>query len=276
VRQDEHQQGREVAEQAVSAARLVFGDRVSSAHLIGSLAHGGFIADVSDVDVALILGNGVLRDSDPADERRIREVARRVEQLNDSSLARRLSVFWTDEQSLRDGRPTGRLPAIDWLDLVDNGEATYGPPLPSATPRPTYAQLVRDSVDFAVRKWRLDPTWSAQIHDGAGLVRQGRRAASKAALFPVRFLYTLTTGGTGGSHLAADWYVATRRPASELVQAAHRWRTHGIDDVDEAARLLDDQLVGLYHEFEATYRPRLVEQDQQALADELAATIARL
>jgi predicted nucleotidyltransferase len=47
--------GWEVGRAAVEAAGNVLGERLVSAYIIGSLAHGGFGAAVSDVDVALLV-----------------------------------------------------------------------------------------------------------------------------------------------------------------------------------------------------------------------------
>lgn len=175
------------------------------------------MAAVSDVDIALILG-----DRDPGDPLRVQQVAQRVVEHDRSKLARRLSVFWSTAEALREGRPDGRLPAVDWLDLVQSGELTHGTSLPANTPRPTAAQLVKESAAFAVTKWRHDPDWDRHLLDAAGLVSDGRRAASKAALFPVRFLYTLATGRAGSTNDAVTWYSSQPHSTSrDLAQAAY-------------------------------------------------------
>jgi len=297
----DEEQGRLVARDAVAAALVGFGPRLVSAYLIGSLAHEGFVAAVSDVDIAVIVEG-----DEPGDPARVAEISRRVRQRGRSPLAERLSVFWSTADALRSGQPHGHLPAIDWLDLIDSGELVHGAALPVNTPRPTAAQLIADSAGFAVRKWREDPDWDRHLLDAAVLVRQGRRAASKAALFPVRFLYTLATGRAGGTHHAVAWYATQfqatdsagdhvgrhvarpprpgdvlRRPvraapSRALVDAAYQWRTRGFDDEAAAAGLLHDQLVPLYREFGRRYRQRLHNEGLEHLADELTATIARL
>ncbi len=265
-------QGRRVGLKAVTVARRVFGQRLLSAYLIGSLAHEGFVAAVSDVDIALILAG-----ADPGDAARVHRVSRLVLEQDRSVLASRLSIFWSTAEGLRSTRPDGRLPAIDWLDLIDSGKHVYGTALPVDTPRPHAGQLVEDTAEFAVSKWRHDPAWDRHLLDAVGLVREGRRAASKAALFPVRFLYTLTTGLAGGTHDAVAWYSTQARVTSrDLVAAAYDWRIRGFSDTSTAVRLLQEQLVPLYREFESSYRQQLLEQGLTDLADELTATIARL
>jgi hypothetical protein len=265
------EQGRVVAARAITAARELFGDSLLSAFLIGSLAHGGFVAEVSDVDVAFVLGDDVAASS------RMRAVTEAVLDQDQSALAERLSVFWCTAGGLREGRPTGRLPAIDWLDLLESGVLVHGAALPSDVPRPRPDQLVEDTAEFAVEKWRRDPDWDRRLLDAAGLVDAGRRAASKAALFPVRFLYTLATGRAGGTEDAVAWYTEhDRGPSRELVEAAHEWRLQGFSSTSVATELLSEQLAPLYRQFEREFRPRLVELGRDQLATALTATIARL
>lgn len=266
------EEGRLVASQAIADVVVGFGPRLVSAHLIGSLAHDGFVVAVSDVDVALILDG-----DEPGDRARVEEITRRTAERDRSPLAQRLSLFWTTIASLRDRHPQGRLPAIDWLDLLDSGQLVYGAALPPDIPRPTGLQLVADSATFAVSKWREDRDWAGRLLNAEALVSEGRRAASKAALFPVRFLYTLATGLAGGTHHAVDWYVGRpHAPARELVSTAYQWRIQGINDEAAAAHLLQQQLVPLYREFGDSYRQRLTEQGLEHLADALHATIAQL
>ncbi len=266
------EKGRLVASQAIAHAVGGFGPRLVAAHLIGSLAHEGFVAAVSDVDVALILDG-----QEPSDRARVEEINRRVAERDRSPLAQRLSVFWTTIASLRDGDPQGRLPAIDWLDLLDSGQLVHGATLQADIPRPTGLQLVEDSATFAVSKWREDPDWARHLLNSEALVSEGRRAASKAVLFPVRFLYTLATGLAGGTHHAVDWYAdQSQAPSRELVAAAYQWRVRGFDDEAVAARRLHQQLVPLYHEFGNSYRRRLLDEGLERLAEALHATIAQL
>ena len=65
-------------------------------------------------------------------------------------------------------------------------------------------------------------------------------------LFPVRFLFTAQTGEVGTNSVAAERYLANARgPAAKLVSAASRWRLDPPAG-DEAAALLDRELIPLY------------------------------
>jgi hypothetical protein len=76
-----------------------------------------------------------------------------------------------------------------------------------------------------------------------GLVAEGPRHLTKIVLFPVRFLYTAATGGVGTNNAAVAHHLAdAAAPGSELVAAAHRWRTEPPDDPEAATALLRSEL----------------------------------
>ncbi len=57
--------GGAILRRAVESAREAWGDRLIAAHALGSLAHGGFSALVSDVDLGLILADPLADDDRP-------------------------------------------------------------------------------------------------------------------------------------------------------------------------------------------------------------------
>jgi hypothetical protein len=81
--------GEAVLARAVSAYRAALGSRLIAGYALGSLAHGGFSALVSDVDLGLILHDPVTL----KDRMIIRAVAGSV-RAGGSALDQRLSVFW--------------------------------------------------------------------------------------------------------------------------------------------------------------------------------------
>ena len=80
------------------------------------------------------------------------------------------------------------------------------------------AEVVIETAQFALAKL-YDRSSLARLSDPAGLLRDGRRAVTKAVLSPVRFLFTGETGGIGSNDDAAAWYSSTRALAPELVRA---------------------------------------------------------
>src|SRR3954471_22129715 len=86
--EDTEPAGERVLDEAVRAARRVLGRRLEAAFALGSLAHGGFALQVSDVDLAL-----VVREVGLATRLRL-YLVRRIARRRCGPGADRLSVFW--------------------------------------------------------------------------------------------------------------------------------------------------------------------------------------
>jgi hypothetical protein len=98
------------------------------------------------------------------------------------------------------------------------------------------------------------------------LPAEGPRHVTKIVLFPVRFLYTAATGGVGTNNAAVAHHLAdSAAPASELVAAAHRWRTEPPDDPEAATALLRGELVPLYVHYLDDHIARLSALKEQDL-----------
>ncbi|HEY2203250.1 MAG TPA: hypothetical protein VGH99_02050 [Pseudonocardia sp.] len=259
-------EARRVLDHAVRAAAEEFGPALSAAFALGSLAHGGFAPLVSDVDLALVL--------DPVGDASSAAVARVAERSRGElagPLAARLSIFWADWAGVRHGVPPGtpgRLPAVDRLDLLDAGRLLHGTDHRHPAEPPDAAELVRDSAEFV--RDRFDAGYLARLHDPDALLADGVRPVTKAVLFPVRFLFTLSRGQIGHNSAAAAWYVRAGRPGGGLVGAALGWRDTGIGDPAAARRLLADGLPALYRELLDDYAAAMRESGAGDLADALA------
>jgi hypothetical protein len=225
-----------VLREAVDRAREALGGRLVAAYAVGSLTHGGFAPDVSDVDGVLIVGR-----CDAAAADAIRGV--RV----DGELGARLSLFWGDWPTFGAPPETARLPPIVRLDLLRHGVALLGGPPPDGLHPPSPEELLAESAAFAADRL-------ASVPDPAALVAQGRRALTKTVLFPVRFLATACAGLAGSNDEAVAWYVGAGRPHAALAAAALRWRTAPVGDEAAATALVAAHLPGLYAETIDTYR----------------------
>jgi len=237
---------RRVVAAAVRHAAAAFGERLRSAYAIGSLAHGGFAEAVSDIDVALLL--------DRCDRRAVRTVARvrAAAREEHGAIAGRLSLFYGDWGTFaRPGR-WARMPSIDRLDLMVHGQLVYGSDLRDRHGHvPDRATLVRDTARFALETLSADAV-RGRLRDPDALVADGPRAVTKAALFPVRFLYTGCTGRAGGNAEAVRWYTEQDRPHRALAEAALAWR-EAPPPPGEAAPLLRAHLLPLHGEFLTTF-----------------------
>jgi hypothetical protein len=250
-----------VLTEAVDAYRALLGERLLAAYALGSLAHGGFSALVSDIDLGLVL-------SDPVrsrDARRIRAVAD-AEKSKGSELGERLSVFWGTPTTLRGQLQGGRFPPLDRLDLLENGRLLAGTEARGGLPRPSASELLITGAEFAMgylagvprsgrsrrlRAWarfvRREADVVAEIRRPEALLARGVRRVTKLVLFPVRFLFTAETGKVGTNDAAVAHYLARGQvPASTLVAVALAWRTVPPADEQVAAVLLGEEILPLY------------------------------
>lgn len=239
-------------------AEAALGDRLLAVATIGSLAHGGFCPQVSDVDVALVVADPGVGD----------EVAALVDGVRAlGGLAARLSLFWSTPEGLATGDGTGRFPALDRLDLATHGRLLRGAFDPRTVAVPSLDLLVVEAVEFALVKLATDEVVS-EIADPAAVVAGGVRHVTKRVLFPVRFLYTAATGRIGENDAAVDWYATTDLPSQDLVAAARRWRTEPLDAAAAVALLAGEPsggpdarsgggLLPLYRAFVDDHLPRV-------------------
>jgi hypothetical protein len=149
------------------------GTTLVEAYRLGSLAHGGFSAIYSDIDVGLLLN---CAEPPPG----MGETIATAKEL-DAQYGKKLSVFW--------GNPDcewGRLPVIDRLDLLDHGVPLLRGHKPQF-PRPSREEIhgaLRDSVERSYRP-RL-PELMALRH----LEPHQRKPYIRTILYPARLIYT--------------------------------------------------------------------------------------
>lgn len=259
---DDRYAAEQVLATTTEVARGVFGHELAAVFALGSLAHGGFAPLASDIDIALVLN---LVDQDTAES--IAAVRRTSIARSSTPLAERLSIFWSDWHGVRHGAGVNtRLPAVDRLDLLDDGRLLFGNDERTGAQRPDRVTLIREGAQFACA--RFDNAYLDNLRRPAELVADGPRTATKAALFPIRLLYTLATGRIGYNKEAARWYARQGRyPA--LADAAIRGRENGISDAASAAAILQHHLVGLYIEFFDSYAAALTTSGHEVIARSL-------
>jgi hypothetical protein len=136
--------GEDVLADAVRVARRCLGGRLLAAYALGSLAHGGFSALVSDIDLALVLADPI----QAADAGTLLAVAADVRAVG-SPLHARLSVFWGTPGSLASGAG-GRFPPLDRLCLLEHGRLLIGADVRMGLPRPDRSELLVAGAEFAL------------------------------------------------------------------------------------------------------------------------------
>ena len=153
------------------------GSRLAGAFLIGSLAHGGYSARYSDIDVAIVMEN--LSDS--------RDLIALRESLKETSaaLASRLSLFWTDVEFTG-----GRFPLLDRIDYLDHRVALLQR-RPAAPQRPALQAIRTYLRGEPLRNWAAAATRFGAL---GVLAADDHKAYLRALLYPARFICTWETG----------------------------------------------------------------------------------
>jgi hypothetical protein len=268
--------GWEVLASGLKAARELLGEQaVVAAFAIGSLAHGGFVSAVSDVDLAVILDR-VRDDTDGL----MAEVRRRVKEQFRTPLSGRLSIFWSSWDDLAGHTGRGRFPLVDQYDLVHDALLLMGEDHRSRVKLPSGEALrdglIEDAASFMLEKLAV-PAKDELLLSPQKLVAQGQREVAKAVLFPVRFLFTADVGTLATNKEAVAHYLERRRgPASALVREAGRWREEGLGEPTAVQAALKEGLLPLHRELVETYREHLRRMGRAELAQGLEQWWVRL
>jgi hypothetical protein len=175
-------------------------------------------------------------------------------------------VFWGTPATLRGERDGGRFPALDRLDLIENGRLLAGSDnARRGLPAPSAHELLVTGAEFALDYLAGIRRPVAPQGEGLGSMRlagedaigeirspdvllsRGVRRVTKLVLFPVRFLYTAATGRVGTNDAAVARYLEDdQAPSTTLVAAGLDWRTAPPADRSGASALLREELLPLY------------------------------
>ncbi|MBI4294076.1 MAG: hypothetical protein HY661_21575 [Betaproteobacteria bacterium] len=264
--------GEGVLQQALAAAQQRWGARLVAAYALGSLAHGGFSAHVSDVDVGFVL-------SDPLAEGDAQTVAALAAQVKATRmpLAERLSVFWGSPATLAGAAEGGRFPPVDRLDLVESGRLLAGRDIRPKVMAPSAREMVLAAAAQALRSLSV-PEVFEQLRNPASLVAAGVRPLTKRILFPVRFLFTARTGRIGRNDAAVEFFVREESgPAASLALKGFEWRYEPPSPGDPAVlECVQSGLLPLYRLFVEDYGARLRALGEAELAQAFADWRSRL
>jgi hypothetical protein len=259
--------GEYVLTTAVARAKDSWGDRLVAAYALGSLAHGGFSINASDVDLGLIL-------SDPVNDRDV-ELMHGLStgiKASEIPLANRLSVFWGSLGTLSGIAEGGRFPPLDRLDMKLYGRLLAGRDIRDQLLAPSLEELVVEGAEFALRVLS-SPDVTVQLKDAEALAASDLITITKKILFPVRFVFTAATGEIGMNHLAVEYFsTAAPGPAARLAEKALEWRGAPPEPGDPATQqVIEDGLLPIYRVFIDDYEPRLRAYSRPDLAERFRA-----
>ena len=194
-------------------------------------------------------------------------------------------MFWGTPSTLQGRLPGGRFPALDRLDLIENGRLLEGDDARKGVLPPSHTELLIAGAEFALDylgggRGNLGPPSPGlgsmspaddavleELRSPVLLVSRGPRRLTKLVLFPVRFIFTAATGQVGTNALAVEHYLAdTKAPAHELVAAALSWRLAPPEDSDAAVDLVEQELIPLYLYYIDDHMTRLTDASRGDLA----------
>jgi predicted nucleotidyltransferase len=181
----------EAAEFANEVAHLwkhQLGQRLVGVYLIGSLAHGGFSARYSDIDMALI-AEGQLEPSE------FNSVNRKAAERS-AGFFSRLSLFWADQLF-----SVGRFPLLDKVDYIDHAvplleSRRVYPVRPALTEIRTYLR------EEPFRNWSKEAQFFSALSQ---LTVDDHKRYLRALLYPARFWYSWETGAIGSNDRAVTY-----------------------------------------------------------------------
>jgi predicted nucleotidyltransferase len=241
---DESIDGWRIIDAGVEAARRQLGEGLVSAYAIGSLGHGGFSADASDVDLALLTADLSAGRLD------VEAIQREVRESIPGPLAERLSVFHVAWSRFSAPPPESRFPAIDRRDLMQSGVLVFGEDGRARFgAEPPSEKVLDHSISAALVRYAPDEL-KAQL---AGLMPESidARTTPKLVLWPIRLLHTVDTAKAAGNDEAVAHYRDMTEPPPRhltLVEASLGWRSGDVGDGTEALALLRADLLPLYGE----------------------------
>jgi hypothetical protein len=158
------------------------GQRLCGVYLIGSLAHGGFSAQYSDIDIALIAAGPL--ESNEIDLVYDKVVARWA------TLSSKLSLFWADQFF-----SAGRFPPLDRIDYIDHAVTLLERRHVCPT-RPVLPEIRAYLRSDPFRNWSQEVQVLSALSE---LIVADYKRYLRALLYPARFFYIWETGAIGSN-----------------------------------------------------------------------------
>ena len=193
----------------------VLGKKLAGVYLIGSLAHGGYSADHSDIDMALIT------ESPPA--------SADFDMVNGKSatccpVPAKVSLFWANTTF-----SAGRFPPLDRVDYLDHRIVLLEHRQVSPE-RPTLDEIRTYLKADPLRNWSSEVTRLSSLPD---LAARDRKSYLRALLYPARFLYSWETGKVASNDDAVAYITERKLFGTEAELLTHALACR-IADVDVA------------------------------------------
>jgi predicted nucleotidyltransferase len=165
------------------------GDDLLAVYRMGSLAHGGFSVQFSDIDVGIIVRREL-------SQKEIQELLAEGKKL-DLKQGERLSLFWSDSDF-----SFGRFPILDRLDLIDHAIRIRGK-APMAFKRPEQDDIRQALLQHVRQYWRPKIEKFSEIENLDD--PKDQKEFIRTFLYPARFLYSWFNLKLDSNNAAVDW-----------------------------------------------------------------------
>jgi hypothetical protein len=175
------------------------GSSLVEAYKLGSLAHGGFSNNYSDIDVGFVLNC-----SEPPVQ--MSELIADAKSL-DAEYGKKLSVFW--------GNPEfswGRLPVIDRVDLIDHGVPLLHGIKPTLR-RPSKDEIHREQLQSIEKSWKPRLPELSRL---TTLEPKDRKPYIRAILYAARLIYTWDNLTVDSNDRAVEYLHQVQPPGLDL------------------------------------------------------------
>jgi predicted nucleotidyltransferase len=194
--------------------RARLGARLLGVYLIGSLAHGGFNRRYSDIDIALLVEDGL--------DALVFWLTRAKAAALSLQHSRVLSLFWADRHFSR-----GRFPLLDRVDYLDHAVPLIEREHLSPT-RPSLDEIRAYLRGAPFANWAED----ARRFVSCDFLRpKQHKAYVRTLLYPARLFYSWTTGRIASNDDAVA-FLCDQQPAGlnvDLIATALQCRRAGAD-----------------------------------------------
>jgi hypothetical protein len=175
------------------------GATLVDAYKLGSLAHGGFSAIYSDIDVGLLLNCA----AEPPEMTRWIADAKNL----DAEYGKKLSVFWGNPE-----HDWGRLPNLDRLDLLDHGVPLLNGHKPQFR-RPTKQEIRDELLRSIERSWKPRLPELSRLTE---LTAENRKPYIRAILYAARLIYSWDNLAMDSNDHAVEYLHRIQPPGLDL------------------------------------------------------------
>ena len=213
----------------VKETQNLFSERIKAIFKIGSLGKHGDFSSCSDIDIALLLDK-----IQPQDNENIKKLSNKI-QSYPLLFSDRVSIFWSSYQQEDFSQGKGRFPALDRLDLLQNGEILIGEDHRRNFLFPKVELLILESAQFLLHSL-LTQEKCLEIKNAKNILQKGARYFSKFVLFPVRLKFSLDHPTILGSNKnSVEYYIKNWSQVlfgvKEIIEAAYTARNLSYETV---------------------------------------------